>query len=243
MFSVLKTALKARPNLESLRSDVLAGLTVGVIALPLSMALAIASGAPPQHGLYTAVVAGVVIALAGGSPVNISGPTAAFVVILLPITQTYGLGGLLISGMMAGVILVAMGLARLGGLIEVVPYPVTIGFTAGIGVVIAVLQIPDLLGLSLGPLSGQFTDKLAGIAGSLATVHWPDLLIGALTLGILVFWCRLRSKVPAHLVALLLGSVAAVLGGWLDGGFQVATIGSRFTYEEAGVLHGGIPPI
>jgi len=139
MFSAIRHSIRYECSWASVQSNVLAGLTVGVIALPLSMALAIASGVPPQHGLYTAIIAGIVIALAGGSKVNISGPTAAFVVILLPIVQQFGIGGLLVSGFMAGIILVLMGLARLGRLIEVVPYPVTVGFTAGIGVVIATL--------------------------------------------------------------------------------------------------------
>lgn len=117
MFSALTNSIEARPPLTEIRANVLAGLTVGVIALPLSMALAIASGVPPQHGLYTAIVAGIVIALTGGSQVNISGPTAAFVVVLLPIVQHFGLGGLLISGLMAGVILVFMGLGKFGKLI------------------------------------------------------------------------------------------------------------------------------
>lgn len=139
MFSAIRHSISHECSWSSVQANVLAGLTVGVIALPLSMALAIASGVPPQHGLYTAIIAGIVIALAGGSKVNISGPTAAFVVILLPIVQQFGIGGLLVSGFMAGIILVLMGLARLGRLIEVVPYPVTVGFTAGIGVVIATL--------------------------------------------------------------------------------------------------------
>ncbi|KPK12056.1 MAG: transporter, partial [Acidithiobacillales bacterium SG8_45] len=130
MFSALSESLKNERSLSSIRSNILAGLTVGVIALPLSMALAIAVGVPPQHGLYTAIVAGLVIALGGGSQVNISGPTAAFVVVLLPIVHQYGFGGLLISGLLAGVILVLMGLARFGRFIEIVPYPVVIGFTA-----------------------------------------------------------------------------------------------------------------
>ena len=126
----------------SLRQNVLAGLTLGVVALPLSMGLAISSGVPPQHGLYTAIVGGIVIALAGGSRVNISGPTAAFVVILLPIVQQYGLGGLLVSGALAGLILILFGVMQLGRIIQVIPYPVVIGFTSGIGVVIATLQGP-----------------------------------------------------------------------------------------------------
>ena len=145
---------KVRRKSSAIQSNVFAGLTVGIIALPLSMALAIAVGAPPQHGLYTAIVAGIITSICGGSRTSVSGPTAAFVVILLPITQKYGLGGLLMSGMMAGVILVAMGMARLGNLIKFVPYPVTVGFTAGIGMVIATIQIKDFFGLCAGPLDG-----------------------------------------------------------------------------------------
>lgn len=160
MFSALIKSVKTERSAASIRSNLLSGLTVGIIALPLSMALAIASGVPPQHGLYTAIVAGIVIALSGGSQINISGPTAAFVVVLLPIVQLHGMGGLLMSGFMAGVILVLMGLARFGRLIEIVPYPVVVGFTAGIGVVIATLQIKDFLGLDIGVVDGHFTDKV-----------------------------------------------------------------------------------
>src|SRR5215510_6462390 len=124
---------------RELRSDLLAGVVVGIVALPLSMALAVASGVAPQHGLYTAIVAGGVIAALGGSRVQVSGPTAAFVVLLAPVSARFGLAGLLIASLMAGTLLVAMGLARMGRLIEFVPYPVTTGFTAGIAVVIATL--------------------------------------------------------------------------------------------------------
>ena len=127
----------------------MAGMVVGVVALPLSMALAIAVGAAPQHGLYTAIVAGFVVALLGGSRTQVTGPTAAFIVILAPIFAKHGLGGLLLSGLMAGLMLILMGLARLGRLIQFVPHPVTTGFTAGIAVVIATLQLKDVLGLQL----------------------------------------------------------------------------------------------
>lgn len=146
--SALLSAWREGYTLAKLKRDVMAGLTIGVVAVPLSMALAIATGVPPQHGLYTAIVAGAVIALTGGSRFNISGPTAAFVVILFPIVGNHGLGGLLIATFMAGAILVALGLSRLGSLIQYVPYPVILGFTAGIGVVIALLQLPDFLGLA-----------------------------------------------------------------------------------------------
>jgi SulP family sulfate permease len=241
MFSALKRSLASKPSYADIQANVLAGLTVGVIALPLSMALAIASGVPPQHGLYTAIVAGIVIALTGGSKVNISGPTAAFVVVLLPIVQQYGLGGLLLSGFMAGIILVFMGISRLGKLIEIVPYPVTIGFTAGIGVVIGTLQIKDFFGLNIEAMEGHYLQKLSVIINGLPTLQWQEFLIGGLTLGILILWPRLRSKIPGHLAALFLGTIVAWLCHLAWPEFSVATIGSRFHYEIDGVAGGGIP--
>lgn len=242
MFSALRTALTNERSLSSIQSNILAGLTVGVIALPLSMALAIASGVPPQHGLYTAIVAGIVIALTGGSKVNISGPTAAFVVVLLPIVQQYGIGGLLVSGFLAGIILVLLGLARLGRLIEIVPYPVTVGFTAGIGVVIATFQIKDFLGLNIQSLDGHYIDKLWLILQSVPSINWQETMIGSLSLGVLILWPRLQSRIPGHLVALLIGSVAAWLISQITSDFSVATIGSRFHYELNGITGSGIPP-
>ena len=156
LFAAWRQTLRAGYSWRALRGDLSAGLTVGIIAIPLAMALAIAVGVAPQHGLYTVLIAAPLIALCGGSRFNISGPTAAFVVILLPITQQYGLGGLLLCTLMAGVILISLGLLRAGRLIEFVPYPVTLGFTAGIGIVIAILQIKDLFGLTLsGDLERQ----------------------------------------------------------------------------------------
>ncbi len=243
MFSALRKSFQSKPSYLDIQSNVLAGLTVGVIALPLSMALAIASGVPPQHGLYTAMVAGIVIALTGGSKVNISGPTAAFVVILLPIVQKFGIGGLLISGMMAGLILILMGVGKLGRLIEIVPYPVTVGFTAGIGVVIGTFQIKDFLGLNIESMGGHYIDKLSLILHALPSINWQETLIGALTLAVLLIWPRFRSKVPGHLVALLLGCLAAWLFSRFLPNFSVATIGSRFHFEINGVAGNGIPPL
>lgn len=226
-----------------LRADLLAGLTVGIVALPLAMALAIASGVPPQHGLYTVIIAGAVIAFCGGSRVNISGPTAAFVVVLLPITQKFGLGGLLLASVMAGVILLAMGLARLGRFIELVPYPVTIGFTAGIGVVIATLQLKDFLGLEVGAAQGHFLSQVGALLQALPSFNWHDCAIGLLTLAVLLLWPRWVKKIPGHLAALLIGSLAALLATrWLPG-FEVATIGSRFHYSINGIVGNGIPPL
>ena len=161
VFAAWRQTLKAGYSFKALRGDLAAGLTVGIIAIPLAMALAIAVGVAPQYGLYTVLVAGSLIALCGGSRFNVSGPTAAFVVILLPITQQYGLGGLLLCTLLAGLILIALGLGRAGKLIEFVPYPVTLGFTAGIGIVIAVLQIKDLLGLRLAGTPQHFLDQVA----------------------------------------------------------------------------------
>lgn len=242
MLSALRATLAEDRTRSALIGNTLAGLTVGVIALPLSMALAIASGVPPQHGLYTAIVAGIVIALSGGSRVNISGPTAAFVVILLPIVQQFGLGGLLTAGFMAGIILVLMGVARLGALIGIVPYPVTIGFTAGIGTVIATLQIKDFLGLDIASLDGHFTTKVATLVHALPSLDWHELLIGGLTLAVLILWRHTRSRIPGHLIALAVGSLTAGILSALPG-FSVDTIGSRFLYDVDGVFGHGIPPL
>ncbi len=242
MLSALKRSVLSKPSYQDIQANVLAGLTVGVIALPLSMALAIASGVPPQHGLYTAIVAGIIIALTGGSKVNISGPTAAFVVILLPIVKEFGLGGLLISGMMAGLILILMGVGKLGKLIEIVPYPVTVGFTAGIGVVIATFQIKDFLGLSGVSLDGHYLDKLSAIVNAFPSIDWKETLIGVVTMAVLLVWPKIRSKIPGHLIALLAGSVLAWMLSLYIPGFSIATIGSHFSYEINGQTGSGIPP-
>lgn len=241
MFSALKQTFALARTDRRWHADVLAGLTVGVIALPLSMALAIAAGVPPQHGLYTAIIAGIVIALSGGSRVNISGPTAAFVVILLPIVHQYGLGGLLISGMLAGIILVLMGALRLGQFIELVPYPVTLGFTAGIAVVIGALQIKDLLGLQNVAPGQHFTENIGQMAAALASARWQETLIAASALAALMLWPRTKSRIPGHLIALMASTLLAILLGSLIPGFHVDTIGSRFSYQVDGIIGQGIP--
>ncbi|EMP54233.1 transporter, partial [Marinobacter santoriniensis NKSG1] len=243
----LRSALKDGYGIADLRKDVMAGLTIGTVAVPLSMALAIATGVPPQHGLYTAIVAGALIALTGGARFNVSGPTAAFVVILFPIVQQYGLGGLLIASMMAGVILVALGLTRMGRLIQFVPYPVVLGFTAGIAVVIAVLQVPDFLGLETGKLGEHFVENVSTIVASLPTINPLELGVGAFALGVMLFWPRLRSPIPAPLVGLVVGAVAAyginAITGEPGSAWAVETIASRFSWEVGGQTGSGIPPI
>lgn len=243
----LRAAWRDGYGLGDLRADVMAGLTIGTVAVPLSMALAIATGVPPQHGLYTAIVAGAIIALTGGSRFNVSGPTAAFVVILFPIVQQYGLGGLLIASMMAGVILVILGLTRMGRLIQFVPYPVVLGFTAGIAVVIAVLQIPDFLGLETGPLGEYFVDNIWIIATSLSTINPLELAVGLFALFCMLAWPRLRIPIPAPLIGLVIGAISAFcINRWLggtDAGAAVETIASRFTWNVDGATGNGIPPI
>jgi len=239
----LRKALKAGYSASDLRGDVLAGLVVGVVALPLSMALAIASGVPPQHGLYTAIVGGVLIALLGGSSVQVSGPTAAFVVILAPIATKFGLGGLLVATLMAGVLLMVAGMARWGRLVEFIPYPVTTGFTSGIAVVIATLQIKDFLGLTIDKMPEHFLERVYAIFTALPTMRWGDLGVGALTLLLLITLPRLTKAVPAPLVALPVGAFAGYFLGRFAPGYDVATVSSRFTYLLHGVMHHGIPQL
>ena len=241
--SALRQVLNEGYTRKMLRADLLAGAVVGVVALPLSMALAIASGVPPEHGLYTAIVAGGLIPLLGGSRFQVSGPTAAFVVILSPISHRFGIGGLALATLLAGLLLLAMGVLRMGRLIEFVPFPVTTGFTAGIAVVIATLQVKDLLGLEVPQMPEHFVERVQAIALALPSVRAPDLAIGLLTLAVLAFWPRLTRLVPAPLAALAIGAAAAALATGIAPGFQAATIASRFEYSLHGLLGHGIPPL
>lgn len=242
----LRQKLREGYTRADFRADLMAALVVGVVALPLSMALAIACGVAPQHGLYTAIIAGVVCALLGGTRMQVTGPTAAFVVILVPIVHKFGLGGLLVAGMMAGGMLVLMGLARLGKLMQFVPHPVTSGFTMGIAVVIGVLQLKDVLGVQLPRTEGvvEYLDALVGARGSFN--YW-DLGIAGLTLVLLLFLPRVLKKIPAPLVALAIAAVVVVICGHVfptEWGFNVTTIGSKFTYPLGGGMQGhGIPPL
>lgn len=241
LFTALRESLAEGYTRRMLRGDLVAGITVGIIAIPLAMALAIAVGVEPQQGLYTAIIAGLVIAVAGGSRFNVSGPTAAFVVILLPITQAHGPAGLLMVTMMAGIILMLAGMARLGNLVQFVPYPVIIGFTAGIAIVIATLQVKDLLGLSMPTAEAGYIDQLAALGAALPTWRAGDSLVGALTLAILILWPKLTRRIPSHLVALLVGSLAAIALGLAA--IPVETLGSRFSYTLDGVTYPGIPAV
>ncbi len=238
--TALRGCLREGYGRQAFQSDLMAGLVVGVVALPLSMALAIATGVAPQHGLYTAIVGGFLIALLGGSRVQVSGPTAAFVVILAPVVARFGLGGLLLAGGMAGLMLLAMGLSGLGRMIQFVPSPVITGFTAGIATVMATLQLKDLLGLSTAPLPDQYVAKLGALLAALPSWRTPELAVAALTLVLLVLLPRWVRRVPVALLAVGAGAgLAALLHFGL--GFELATINSRFSYESAGVTLQGIP--
>ena len=222
--------------------DLIAGITVGIIAIPLAMALAIGSGVPPQYGLYTSAVAGIVIALTGGSRFSVSGPTAAFVVILYPVSQQFGLAGLLVATLMSGIFLILFGLARFGRLIEYIPLSVTLGFTSGIGITIGTMQIKDFLGLQMPHVPEHYLQKVAALAMALPTINVGNAAIGVVTLGILILWPRLGIRLPGHLPALLGGCAVMLVVNLLGG--DVATIGSQFHYQLAdGTQGNGIPQL
>lgn len=240
----LATALRvalAHYNRQTLRHDFMAGLVVALIALPLAMALSIAVGLPPQHGLYTAIVAGAVAAIFGGSMTQVSGPTAAFVVIIAPIVADFGLHGLIWCQIFAGILLIIMGTARLGKIISYVPYPVITGFTAGIAVTIATLALNDFLGLGLGNLGGHYAEKVVTIAGALKNTRWAEALIGITTLMAIFIFPRLAPRVPAPVAGVVIGTALA----WIlsQNGITVDTLLSRFSYTSAdGAVRAGIPP-
>lgn len=225
-----------------MKSNIFAGLTVGIIALPLSMALAIATGVPPELGLYTAIIAGIVAAVFGSSKVNISGPTAAFIVILIPIVQEFGVAGLLLCGLMSGVILVLVGAFKLGSLIELVPYPVTVGFTSGIAVVIATFQIKDFFGLTIENFTGSYLDKIALLTQNFHTFNIYEFLTAFVTLIILITWRKTKSKIPAALIAL---GVVTLFVYYFNDKFElsISTIHSTFSYSVGSLSGTGIPPI
>jgi SulP family sulfate permease len=243
--AALRAALRDGYGWRDLRADVLAGITVGIVALPLAMALGIAVGVAPQQGLYTSIVAGAIVALLGGSRTQVSGPTAAFIVVLVPIFTKFGLAGLLLAGLMGGLILMALGLARFGRFIEFIPHPVTTGFTAGIATVIATLQLKDVLGLRLAAgAPGDVVGRVGAMWAARGTFSLAELAVAGFTLTLLVTLPRLTRRVPAPLIALPLAAVAAALLTHAFPGHAVATIASRFhaTLPDGRVV-AGVPPL
>ncbi|MBL8987060.1 MAG: sodium-independent anion transporter, partial [Gemmatimonadetes bacterium] len=212
-------------------ADLVAGIIVGVVALPLCIAFAIASGVTPERGLYTGIVAGLLISVLGGSRVQVGGPTGAFVVIVAGIVSRYGVDGLIVATLMAGFVLVAIGALQLGGVIKYIPFPVTTGFTAGIALIIFSQQIKDLLGLQIDTVPAEFFGKWISYGQHLGTANLATAGLAAGTLLILTLWPRISTKVPSPFVALVLGTAAVQLFH-----LPVETIGSRF-----GVIDASLP--
>ncbi len=224
LFSSLKNYSK-----KQLANDLVAGVIVAIIALPLSIALAIASGVSPEKGIYTAIVAGFVIAFLGGSNVNISGPTAAFATIVAGIVADFGTSGLVIATLMAGLILILMGVFRFGSLIKYIPHTITTGFTSGIALTIVIGQIKDFLGLTFpeGMPTVETAEKVEAIAHSITTVNWQALLMGVIALAILIVWPKISKKIPGSLIAVVVGVVVVKV---FD--MNVNTVGDLYTISR-----------
>lgn len=211
-------------QLRDLRKDVIAGVTVGIIAIPLGMAFAIASGVKPEYGLYTTVIAGILIALFGGSRFQVGGPTGAFIPILLAIVLQYGYENLLVAGMMAGAMLVILGALKLGKIIQYIPRPVTVGFTAGIAVIIFTGQLGNFLGLTHLESHERFLDNMGELIRHLPDAQWSSIVIATVTLALLIIMDKFFPRVPASLLALVVSTLLATAFF----GSQVPTIGSVF---------------
>ena len=218
LFNTLKTY-----NRSQFGKDLMAGLIVGIVALPLAIAFAIASGVSPEKGLYTAIIAGFVISALGGSRVQIGGPTGAFIVIVYGIVQTYGVNGLIIATFMAGIMLIAMGFARLGSVIKFIPHPLIVGFTSGIALLIFSSQVKDFFGLQMGAVPADFIDKWKVYIEHIGSVNVEVVIVAVVTVVIIVLWPKITHKIPGSLIAILV-TTAAVYFLHLP----VETIGSRF---------------
>jgi SulP family sulfate permease len=217
---------------ERFGADLVAGVTVGLVALPLAMAFAISSGVRPESGIYTAIIAGFIVSALGGWGCQIAGPTGAFVVIVAGIVTEFGVSGLLMCTAMAGAMLVLMGLTGLGSAVRFIPRPVTIGFTNGIAVLIASTQIKDFFGLAVDEVPSEFAPRMIALAKSAATVSIPALAVSLATIAVILLWPRITKKVPGTIVALFATTAACVFAG-----IQIGTIGSKF-----GGIPTGLPP-
>ncbi|MFL9484852.1 SulP family inorganic anion transporter [Chitinophagaceae bacterium LWZ2-11] len=220
-------------NRKQFGKDIMAGLIVGIVALPLAIAFAVASGVSPQKGIFTAIIAGFTISLLGGSRVQIGGPTGAFIVIVFGIVQTYGVNGLIIATLMAGIILVLMGIAGLGSVIKFIPYPLIVGFTTGIALIIFSSQIKDFLGLKMDALPVDFIGKWQSYIGHIRSVNYYTIGITMLTVLIILLWPKLTRKVPGSLAAIVVTAVAVYCYK-----LPVETIGSKF-----GAVSSGFPAL
>jgi SulP family sulfate permease len=228
--------MKEGYTLGRLRADAIAGATVAVVALPLAMALGIASGASPDKGLITAIVAGFLVSALGGSRVQIGGPTGAFVVVVFNIIAQHGYDGLVLATLLAGLILIVAGYARLGELIQFIPYTVVTGFTAGIAVIIASSQVRDFLGLRMATVPADFLPKWSAYLGAIRTIDTPTVAIGASALAITLILRWMSPRIPGFLVAIVVTSAIVVVSG-----LHVETIGSRFPQMSSGIAMPAFP--
>ena len=223
--------LKNGYDKKTLIQDLLAGVIVGIVALPLAIAFGIASGASPEAGILTAIVAGFIISFFGGSKVQIGGPTGAFIVIVYGIIQEYGMNGLMIATFMAGAFLILMGILHLGTIIKYIPYPIVVGFTSGIALTIFATQIKDLFGLQIESVPADFIGKWGVYAQHIDTVNWWSLLVGACSILIIVFTPKLSRRIPGSLAAIILMTLAT-LGLKALGIEGIETIGDRFSISS-----------
>lgn len=220
-------------NRQQFGKDLLAGIIVGIVALPLAIAFAIASGVSPEKGLFTAVIAGFIISAFGGSRVQIGGPTGAFIVIVYGIVQVYGINGLIIATFMAGIMLIVMGIARLGSIIKFIPHPLIVGFTSGIALIIFSSQMKDFFGLQMGSVPSDFVEKWHAYFLSSGTINYEAAIIAIATVLIVVAWPYITKKIPGSLIAILLTTAAVQIFH-----LPVETIGSKF-----GSIHSSFPPL
>lgn len=221
--------------------DLIAGIIVSLVALPLSMALSIAVGLPPQNGLYTAIAAGIAASVFGGAKMQVTGPTAAFVVIVAPIVAEHGLRGLIWCEIMAGITLLALGFSRMGRIVNYVPYPVTTGFTAGIAVVIATIALNDFLGLGLPGGAGHWLDKVYVLLSHLGQMNLTAFAIGMAALLVMLFLPKLTTRIPSAIAGIGLATIVSYILHLQ--GIDIPTLGSQFSYTDtAGVTQPGVPP-
>lgn len=220
-------------NSKTFMSDLLAGVIVGIVALPLAIAFGIASGVTPEKGIITAIVAGFIISLLGGSKVQIGGPTGAFIIIIYGIIQQYGIEGLTIATLMAGAFLVLFGVLRLGTIIKYIPYPIVVGFTSGIAVTIFTTQIKDLFGLTIDNVPSDFIEKWGAYITHFGTIDTWSAFVGVLSVAIIAVMPRINKKIPGSLIAIIIMTVAALLLKNYAGVTSIETIGDRFSVSNA----------
>jgi SulP family sulfate permease len=232
LFSTMKTY-----NRKQFTTDLLAGIIVGIVALPLAIAFGIASGVTPEKGIITAIVAGLIVSLFGGSKVQIGGPTGAFIIIIYGIIQQYGFEGLTIATLLAGVFLIMFGVLHLGTIIKYIPYPIVVGFTSGIALTIFTTQIKDLLGLSMATVPSDFIEKWIAYIGAFPTIDWWSAGVGIASVAVIALWPKLTrhnaiGKLPGSLIAIILMTIAALLLKQYAGVMTIETIGDRFSISN-----------